>query len=127
MAKKEDKENKKNKIKYQEPVKFDNGKPRLDLIAPELMFELGKILKFGADKYEDRNWELGIDYGRYYAALQRHLWAWWSGEDNDKESGEHHLSHAACCLMFLLASNKRKIGKDTRYKKENNGKNKRYS
>ena len=102
------------KFKYDKPVKFDNGKPRMDLIAPELMVELGKILRYGSAKYEDRNWERGIDWGRYYAALQRHLWAWWSGEDNDSETNESHLSHAACCLMFLLASEKRKIGNDNR-------------
>lgn len=102
------------KFKYDKPVKFDTGKPRMDLIAPELIIELGKILEFGARKYEDRNWERGIDWGRYYGALQRHLWAWWSGEENDLETNESHLSHAACCLMFLLASSKRKIGNDTR-------------
>ena len=99
-----------------QPIKFDDGKPRMDLIAPELIVELGKILRLGGIKYEDRNWEKGIDYGRYYAALQRHLWAWWSGEESDKETKESHLSHAACCLMFLLASNKRKIGIDNRNK-----------
>ena len=100
--------------KYNETVKFDNGKPRLDLIAPELMEELGKILAFGAKKYEDRNWEKGTDWGKYFGALQRHLWAWWKGEENDKETNESHLSHAACCLMFIMVYSKRKIGKDTR-------------
>jgi hypothetical protein len=33
--------------------------------------------------------------------MQRHLWAWKEGEQNDPESHKHHLAHAMCCLMFL--------------------------
>jgi hypothetical protein len=33
--------------------------------------------------------------------MQRHLWAWKEGEQNDPESGKNHLAHALCCLMFL--------------------------
>lgn len=95
-------------------VKDDSGKPRLDLIAPELLFALGEILDFGAEKYEERNWEKGMSWGRVYAALQRHLWAWWNGEDNDAETGKSHLWHSACCLMFLLAYEQRKVGVDDR-------------
>jgi len=49
----------------------------------------------------DRNWEKGIDPGRVFAAAQRHLWAYWSGEDTDEESGLSHLDHAACNIAFL--------------------------
>jgi hypothetical protein len=33
--------------------------------------------------------------------MQRHIWAWKEGEQNDPETGRHHLAHAMCCLMFL--------------------------
>lgn len=95
-------------------VKYDQEKIRLELLPPELITEVGKILTFGAIKYEERNWEKGMDWGRVFGALQRHLWAWWNGEDTDPETGESHLSHAACCIAFLIAYEKRQIGTDTR-------------
>lgn len=99
-----------------EGLKYDQGKPRMDLIPPELMTEVAKILTFGAKKYEDRNWEKGMDWGRVYGALQRHLWAWWSGQDKDEETGESHLAHAGCCIAFLITYERRNIGEDTREK-----------
>lgn len=97
--------------------KNDDGKPRLDLLPPELMLAVGQVLAFGAKKYGDRNWELGMRWGRAYAAMQRHLLAWWAGEDTDDETGFSHLAHAACCVAFLLAYEQRGIGEDDRPKK----------
>jgi hypothetical protein len=84
-------------------LKYDDGKPRLDLIDPHFMGALGTVLAYGANKYGDRNWEKGIKYSRLFAALQRHLWAFWSGIDDDHESGLPHLWHAATNLMMLVA------------------------
>lgn len=97
-----------------EGKKYDEGKPRMDLIPPELLTEVAKILTFGANKYADRNWEKGMDWGRVYGALQRHLWSWWSGDSKDAETNESHLAHAACCIAFLIAYEQRCVGKDTR-------------
>lgn len=82
-------------------VKYDGGKPRLDLVSHHFLNGIGAVLGYGAAKYAARNWEKGIEFGRVFAALMRHLWAWWGGEEFDPESGLHHLDHAACCLMFL--------------------------
>lgn len=103
-----------------EGVKADQGKARYDLIPPEYLQGCAEILTFGAEKYAPRNWELGMDWGRVYGALQRHLWAWWGGQDNDPETGKSHLWHAACCLAFLMAYEQRGIGTDTRNKLEDN-------
>ena len=92
--------------------KHDQGKTRLDLIPVESIEALGKVLTMGAAKYGDRNWEGGINYSRVYAATQRHLISFWSGEDIDKESGLSHLSHALCNIAFLVAYEDNK----TRYK-----------
>ena len=94
-------------VKMSEGVKLDDGKLRMDLISPESMEELAKILTYGATKYEDRNWEKGILYSRVYAALLRHLVKWSKGEVFDTESGLRHLSHAFCNLMFLVTYDKR--------------------
>jgi hypothetical protein len=94
--------------------KADETKARMDLIAPEIQTALAEILTFGAAKYSDRNWEAGMRWGRVFAALMRHLWAWWGGQDADDETGKSHLWHAACCIMFLVAYEARQIGEDDR-------------
>lgn len=81
--------------------KDDSGKVRMDLLSPDFLEGTAKVLTFGAEKYEPYNWAKGILYSRVFAALQRHLWAWQAGEENDQETNMPHLWHAACCLMFL--------------------------
>lgn len=86
-----------------EGAKFDDGKPSIGLVAPEMLFGLAAILSYGAKKYAPRNWEKGISYTRVFSGLMRHLWAYWRGEDNDPETGYSHLWHACCGIMFLIA------------------------
>ena len=82
--------------------KDDQKKNRLDLIEPEFIEGVGKVLTFGADKYEPNNWQKVDDAeNRYYAAAMRHLMAWRKGEKTDPESGISHLFHVACNIMFL--------------------------
>lgn len=101
-------------VEMSEAQKFDQDKVRLELLPPELMMEVGKILTFGAQKYADRNWELGMSWSRPYAALNRHMLAWWGGQDKDPETGESHLAHAGCCIAFLIAYEQRNKGTDDR-------------
>ena len=82
--------------------KDDQEKNRLDLIEPEFIEGVGKVLTFGADKYKPNNWQKVDDAeNRYYAAAMRHLMAWRKGEKTDPESGISHLDHVACNIMFL--------------------------
>lgn len=62
----------------------------------------------------NRNWEKGMDWSRPFSALHRHLEAWWNGENHDPETGYSHLWHAGCCILFLIAYERRGIGKDDR-------------
>lgn len=94
--------------------KDDGDKARYDLIPPELLEATASVLTFGAKKYGERNWEKGMKWGRPFAALMRHMWAWWRGEARDPETGMSHLWHAACCIAFLIAFEERKIGGDDR-------------
>lgn len=96
--------------------KDDQGKPRMELLPGDALNEIAKVLTFGAAKYEDRNWERGMKWGRPFGALMRHMWAWWQGEDKDPETGLSHLAHAACCILFLLSYELRKAGEDDRPK-----------
>ena len=88
-------------------IKHDTGKLRLDLVTPEMHRALGEVLTFGAGKYGDRNWELGFEAERLYAAAQRHLLAWREGEEHDPESGMPHLHHAFCNLGMMVTLAKR--------------------
>lgn len=99
-------------------IKHDGGKVPMELLAPEYLTAIAKVLQFGADKYAPRNWELGMEWGRVFGALNRHMWAWWSGEETDPETGFSHLWHASCCLMFLTAYEARGIGEDDRPKQQ---------
>lgn len=103
-------------MKSEGAVKHDGDKVRLDLLPPELVEGVGAVLTFGAHKYGARNWEKGMRWGRPFAALLRHLWAWWRGEEMDPETGMSHLWHAGCCLAFLIAYEQRQIGDDDRPK-----------
>lgn len=94
--------------------KDDSEKLRMELLPPELLTAVADILTFGAKKYDDRNWEKGMAWSRPYAALLRHMLAWWSGEEHDPETGRSHLWHAGCCIAFLIAYEQRQIGKDDR-------------
>ena len=86
-----------------EPGKrYDNGKPRYDLIPPEALEELAKLYEMGARKYSDRNWEKGMSWSRCFGPLMRHAWAYWRGEDTDPESGLPHMVHVAWNALALV-------------------------
>ena len=101
-----------------EGQKFDSDKLRYELLPPELLEEVARVLTFGAHKYSARNWELGMVWSRPFGALMRHMWAWWRGEEKDPETGYSHLAHAACCIAFLVSYEARNTGTDDRPKGE---------
>ena len=98
--------------------KDDQDKRRWDLVPVEAMEQVVDVLTYGAKKYEDRNWEKGITWGRVFAATMRHLWSYWRGEQNDPESELSHLAHAGCNVLFLLHYKKYRTEFDDRPKLE---------
>lgn len=81
----------------------DTGKkPILSLIPKSLLWEVGRVLSFGASKYAAHNWRKGINQSRLISAALRHITAFNEGEELDPESGLSHLAHAICCLSFAL-------------------------
>ena len=90
-----------------EGKKFDQNKLRWDLFPADAAEEIIKVLMFGAKKYDDWNWSKGIKFSRLFAAIMRHMWAWFHGETNDPETGLNHLAHAGCCIVFLLSYSRR--------------------
>lgn len=85
-----------------EARKDDKEKLRYDLIPTQPLQEVARVFTIGARKYDDRNWEKGLSWGRLYAALQRHANAWWSGERHDQVDGQHHLASVAWCALALI-------------------------
>lgn len=85
------------------------------LIPAEALEDLARVYGFGAGKYDDHNWRRGYKWSLSYSALQRHLHRFWSGEDNDPESGLPHLAHAAWHCMTLLTFMREQRNKDDRF------------
>lgn len=93
-------------------LKYDGGKGQWSLMMRGMAYALGKvvdILTFGAQKYSADSWRQ-VENGkeRYKDALYRHLNAFEQGEVLDPESGQPHLAHAACNILFLLELNREK-------------------
>jgi hypothetical protein len=97
-----------------EGLRYDAGKNRLDLIPAEWIEGLGEIMTFGANKYEDRNWERGMPWSKCLGPALRHVVKWMRGETLDEESGKHHLLHAAWNLLALYFYQEKNLGTDDR-------------
>lgn len=97
-------------------LKYDGGKPRVDLLPSAPLLAIAEVLGFGADKYAAHNWRKGMDYSRLIGAAYRHLMAYNDGQDKDPESGLSHLAHAGCCILFLLEQEAKGTGTDDRFK-----------
>ena len=80
-----------------------NGKIPMHL-WPSTATAMGSLaLLYGARLYGRSNWrEAGVRASIYVSACQRHLAAWFEGEDNDPDSGLPHLGHALACLAILV-------------------------
>ena len=81
--------------------KFDQGKLEHHLLSSDALNGLIEILMFGKERYGAFNWAKGLTYSRVYDALERHIKAWWNGENLDPDSHKSHLYHVLCNAMFL--------------------------
>ena len=96
---------------------------RYDLLPVTPLEEVASRFGLGAMKYDHRNWERGYEWSKSYGALQRHLNAFWRGEEDDdlgdeayraaglnpddfrvegRIPGSSHLAAAACHVLFLM-------------------------
>ena len=89
---------------------------RLDLIPVYAQIEEAKVHGMGALKYAPYNWRKGYAWSLSYGAMQRHLAAFWNGEDFD-ESGLPHLAHARWHTGVLLEFMRYDLGTDDRVSK----------
>jgi len=76
---------------------IEDGKTQPGLISPLFLKRLGDHLAAGAQKYNQRNWEKGMDFDRIWRSTNRHLLQWVLGD-----RVEDHLAAAAFGLMELI-------------------------
>lgn len=80
-------------------------KAPLSTLSGPVLFELGNGMLEGAMKYGRHNYRsMGVSASVYFDAAQRHLWAWWEGEDIDPDSGLSHVAKAMTSLLVLRDS-----------------------
>jgi dATP/dGTP diphosphohydrolase, N-terminal len=72
-------------------------------LPPVAVLHTAHALMDGAVKYGPYNWrDKAVVASIYVDACQRHLDAWFDGEEEAADSGVHHLGHAMACLAILL-------------------------
>jgi hypothetical protein len=91
---------------------------RFDLLPWEAIGKVARHYAKGAEKYEAHNWRRGYEWSKSYAALMRHLTAFWSGEDIDEETGSPHMAAVVFHALALLTFMDEQPGFDDRYKPE---------
>ena len=75
---------------------------RMDLLPPDSLMHAATHFGRGAQKYADRNWELGYEWSKSYGALLRHLMLWWDGEDTDEDESFGAFHHLDAVLFHAL-------------------------
>lgn len=78
-------------------------KPQLHLVPPVSMIYEAVAMEDGAKKYGPYNWrKKKVQLSIYISAAQRHIQAYWDGEDNARDSKKPHLAHAKACLGIII-------------------------
>ena len=72
------------------------------MVSAPVIGEMALGLLEGSCKYGRHNYrEAGVRASVYYDATQRHLTAWWEGEDIDPDSQLNHITKAMSSLAVL--------------------------
>ena len=91
-------------------AKYDNGKPRISLVPPEIVTAIAEVREYGKRKYADAEDWRSVPREKWQEALLRHVLAIW---DNplaiDEESGLPALWHVATNVAFLCSAYKRDL------------------
>jgi len=97
-------------------TKYDQDKPRVELLDAEWLEEVGWVLTHGAKVHSDHNWRAGIKLSRIIGAILRHSFAILRGEDIDPDSGRSHAAHLSCECMFFYWTLKHRPDLDDRWR-----------
>ena len=105
----------------QAALRYNEGKVAWHNIPFFLLEGVMRVGTYGAKKYAAFNYLKGMSLNKVLDSAKRHLAAFESPfeDDNDAESGESHLDHAAWNLLFASYIMKYKSKFDDRYKDAN--------
>lgn len=105
-------------IRYTSDTGGQKGRKPVSIGSADVLplVELAKVNAYGAQKYAAYNYLKGYNWSDSYDALDRHLKAFWLGEDDDPESHLLHLAHAMWHCAALISFLRRGLGTDDRYK-----------
>lgn len=115
-------------------LRFNKGKPRVELLDADALLGVADVLSYGAKKYADNNWKKGMPWSIVIGCLLRHTFDLMRGKDFDNcdEKCENRdadwckfhsrlptvdLIH--CNAMFLGHYWRHQKNHDDRFKKEN--------
>lgn len=89
--------------KVEKAERHNSDKPQLSMVLEvnHALNGCAEVLAFGADKYIRGNWQKGLSHTQIADSLLRHLTAYLSGEDKDKESNCLHVDHVLTNALFL--------------------------
>lgn len=93
------------------------GVPYFRQLPLEALAAGAVALEYGAEKYDNRNWERGLPYQQMIDSLKRHIEDFERGRDYDDGetgSGLPHIALIMSSAMMLSASVIRGIGQDDR-------------
>lgn len=99
------------KTKSPDDLKLRGIKAPIALLPYTGLGLIAAALEYGAMKYRAWNWQesypdetLETIRQVYGGAALRHLYQWTdpSQDDNDDESGLHHLAHAGACIVIAI-------------------------
>lgn len=83
-------------------ARANRGKPSFTLVPFHLFAGVARVFMAGKLKYAEWNWAKGMKWSIPMDCAFRHLFRWWFlGEDNDPETGEHHLDYVLCNILML--------------------------
>lgn len=93
------------------------GVPYLRQVPLEALAAGATALEYGAEKYDNRNWEKGLPWQQMIDSMRRHIDAFERREEYDDGpdgSGLPHICMIVAGAMMLSTSVMRNIGKDDR-------------
>lgn len=97
-------------------AKNDQEKVDLSLIPYVAQIAEAKAFMVGEKKYGRYNYCKGHKSSQLVAAAQRHLLAWFNGEELDPVDGQPHLGSVRACISMILRQQELGTLKDDRFK-----------
>jgi len=87
---------------YQGIMPIEKVTRRAQLVETDWIFTeaIEEVLRWGREKHRGHYWRDNLNVKDFMEALHRHIDAYESGQILDDETGQSHLIHAACNLMF---------------------------